>query len=55
MDQLCVDVTGVDVQLFDVVTILNDEITVVEMASKANTISNEIVTKLTDRLARVYK
>ena len=55
MDQLCVDVTSLEVQLFDVVTILNDEITVVEMANKANTISNEIVTKLTDRLARVYK
>lgn len=56
MDQMCVDVTHLDtVELFDVVTILNEEITIVEMASKANTISNEIVTKLTDRLSRVYK
>ena len=56
MDQMCVDVSHLDtVELFDVVTILNEEITIMEMASKANTISNEIVTKLTNRLIRIYK
>ena len=56
MDQMCVDVSHLDtVELFDVVTILNEEITIMEMANKANTISNEIATKLTNRLIRIYK
>ena len=56
MDQLCVDVSHLEmVELFDVVTVLNEEITIMEMANKANTISNEIVTKFTNRLERIYK
>lgn len=50
MDQLIVDISNcLDVMLFDDVIIFNDEILASDMATKANTITNEVLSSLNIR------
>lgn len=60
MDQITVDVTRIDhVRQGDIAVIIgkskNQEITVMDIADQAGTITNEIVSRLGTRLATVYK
>lgn len=60
MDQITVDVTRIDhVRQGDTVVMIgrskNQEITAMDIADQAGTITNEIVSRLGTRLATVYK
>ena len=57
MDQTMVDVTGLAVQCGDVATLIgrdgSAEISAAEMANRCGTITNEILSRLSDRLKRI--
>lgn len=56
MDQLCVDVTGIEnVKMGDTVTIFGEGLSADEVAAAAETISYELVCGITKRVPRVYK
>lgn len=59
MDQMFVDVTGIDCHSGDVATIVGrdgeEEITIEEVAGWCGTISNEILAGLSSRLERIYR
>lgn len=58
MDQLMIDVTGIDVKSGDVAVVIgksgNEEITADEIAQKCQTIGYEIVCDITKRVPRLY-
>ena len=54
MDMLMVDVTYVDCKEGDVVEVFGDEISIVEIADKIETIPYEILTKVSSRVKRLY-
>ena len=54
MDMIMVDVTKIPVQTGDVVEILGEHISVMEMATAAQTIPYEIFTHISSRVPRVY-
>lgn len=54
MDMLMLDVSDVDVQPGDEVEFFGDEITIEDLAKKANTIAYEILTGISQRVKRVY-
>ncbi len=58
MDQCMVDITNSNIQIGDDVVLIgkqfNEEITVYELAEKANTIPYEITTSLMPRIPRIY-
>lgn len=54
MDQMMFDVTGVDVKLGDIVTLLDEDHSIDEWAKIANTINYELTCRLKVRLPRVY-
>lgn len=59
MDQLTVDVTGVDgVMLGDTVTLIgqdgDEQITAGEIAARCHTVTNEIVSRIGSRVQRIY-
>ena len=58
MDMTMIDVTGLDVDVGDEVTVMGggiERISIIETAKKANTIPYEITTLITERVKRVYK
>lgn len=55
MDQCMVDVTGIDCEENDIVTVIGDNSSVQAMADALNTIPNEILVRLNGRLPRYYK
>lgn len=57
MDQMMIDVTNIkNVKIGDVVTLIEDDlISVEELAKSANTITYEILSRLGNRLPRIYK
>lgn len=55
MDQVMFDITGVDANEGDIITLLNDkELSIDEWAKIANTINYELTCRLKGRLTRVY-
>ena len=54
MDQIMVDVTGVDLAVGDEVELFGPNISVAEVAQKAGTIAWEVFTGITPRVQRVY-
>ena len=59
MDQLLIDITDVpNVKLGDIVTLIGqdgvDEITAAEVATNSGSITNELLSRLGNRLERVY-
>ena len=55
MDQMMVDVTDIpDVQRGDVVTLLGEGISIVEMADMLQINVDEVVCRITKRVPRVY-
>lgn len=54
MDQAMVDVTGADVQVGDQVTVFGDALPVDELADRLGTITYEILTSVSRRVARLY-
>ncbi len=54
MDQAMVDVTGTDVQVGDQVTVFGDTLPVDELADRLGTITYEILTSVSRRVARLY-
>ncbi len=55
MDHFCVDVTGLDVQMGDKVTIFGPGLPVEDVAAWAETVHYEILCGITKRVPRVYK
>lgn len=55
MDSVAVDLTDVDAKVMDEVVIFGDEITVTEVARRADTVPYEILTGVSERVKRVYK
>jgi alanine racemase len=55
MDMMAVDVTGLEVKRGDSVELLGDNISIDEAAGWAGTISYELITRLGQRYARLYK
>ena len=59
MDLMLVDVSGIDVNIFDIVTLIGKDedlqISVFDIANQTNTITIETVSALSDRLERVIK
>lgn len=54
MDQLMIDVSNIEVKQGDIVTLIGrDKISAENIASKANTITNEFLSRLGDRLERI--
>lgn len=54
MDQLIIDVSDIEVKQGDIVTLIGrDKISAENIASKANTITNEFLSRLGDRLERI--
>lgn len=54
MDQMMFDITGVDTQEGDVITLIGDDISINEWASLLGTINYELICRLKARLSRVY-
>ena len=54
MDQMMFDITGVDAKLGDVITLLDENLSIDEWARLANTISYELTCGLKVRLPRIY-
>lgn len=54
MDQMMFDISGIDAQEGDVITLLNDEISIDEWAKILGTINYELPCRLKVRLPRVY-
>lgn len=54
MDQLIVDVTGLDVELGDVAEIIGEKNDAERVAIEAGTISYEVLSKLGNRIPRIY-
>ena len=54
MDQMMFDITGVDANVGDVITLLNEEKSIDEWARILNTINYELTCRLKVRLPRVY-
>ena len=54
MDQMMFDITGVDADLGDVITLLDEEHSIDNWANLANTISYELTCGLKVRLPRIY-
>jgi alanine racemase len=55
MDQIMIDVTGIDVKMGDVALLLCDNYTADDMAKDIGTISYEIPTQITQRVIRTFK
>jgi alanine racemase len=59
MDLMMIDVSGIDAQVNDEVVLMgrqgNEEISAVELAERAGTISWEIITRIGSRVRRIYK
>ncbi|MGH2395856.1 MAG: alanine racemase, partial [bacterium] len=55
MDYLTVDVANADVSVDDEVELFGERISVDEVASKAQTISYEVLTGIGPRVARIYR
>lgn len=55
MDQMLVDVTGVDCQVNDEVTIFGQDLSLLELADDFQTIVNELLVRFTSRVVRVYQ
>ncbi len=54
MDQMMFDITGVDTQEGDVITLIGDDISINEWAILLGTINYELICRLKARLSRVY-
>lgn len=54
MDMCMIDVTGLDVKEGDVVIVFNAEHPVTELATAANTIPYEVLSRISRRVKRVY-
>jgi alanine racemase len=54
MDMTMIDVTNINAQEGDEVTIFNEELPITEIASVLNTIPYEVLTSVSDRVKRVY-
>lgn len=54
MDQMMFDITGINAQLGDVITLLDDEHSIDDWANILNTINYELTCRLKVRLPRVY-
>ena len=57
MDQLIIKVTGIEVKTGDIVTLIGEEekITAEEVAHQAETITDELLCRLGERLPRIYR
>jgi alanine racemase len=54
MDMTMIDITGIDAEEGDVVTIFGKELPIAEVASRVNTIPYEILTNTSERVKRVF-
>jgi len=55
MDLTMVDISGIDnIRVGDIVTIINGEITADDLAKQCNTINYEIITRIGERVSRIY-
>lgn len=54
MDMCMLDVSGIEVQEDDIVTIFNEDLQIETLADQANTIPYEILTNISQRVKRVY-
>ncbi|NIA23131.1 MAG: alanine racemase [Proteobacteria bacterium] len=55
MDLTIVDISGIDnVEVGDIVTIINGEITAEDLAKQCDTINYEIITRIGERVSRIY-
>lgn len=54
MDQMMFDITGIEAQEGDIITLLDDELSIDNWAKKLNTINYELTCRLKVRLPRVY-
>ena len=54
MDQMMFDITGVEAEIGDVITLLDEEHSIDEWAKILNTINYELTCRLKVRLPRVY-
>ena len=54
MDMTMVDITDIDTAVGDHVTLIGPEISLAEMSEKLNTIPYEILTRIPQRVRRVY-
>lgn len=54
MDQMMLDITGIDAQEGDVITLLNENLSIDNWANIAETINYELICRLKVRLPRVY-
>lgn len=54
MDMIMIDITGIECNEGDTVTIFGEEQTAEQFASKANTISYELITAVSQRIKRVF-
>ena len=55
MDSVAVDAGDADVKIMDEVVVFGDEITVTDVANRADTLPYEILTGVSERVKRVYK
>ena len=57
MDQLIIDVTNMSIQVGDIVTLIGEDqdIKAEDVSYLANTISNELLSRLGNRLDRIIK
>lgn len=55
MDSVAVDAGDLDVKIMDEVVVFGDEITVTDVANRADTLPYEILTGVSERVKRVYK
>lgn len=59
MDQLMIDITGKNIKVGDIVTIIGNDGNVSQgietLANISNTISNELLSQIGKRLPRIYK
>lgn len=53
MDQTMVDISGIDAKQGDEAILIGEGLPIEEMAARANTISNEILSRLSERLGRI--
>ena len=55
MDQMMIDVTGIDVKMGDIALLLCDKYTADDMAKDIGTIAHEVATQITQRVTRTFK
>ena len=55
MDMITIDLSNIDTEISDDVELWGDDISVIDVANAANTISYELLCGITGRIERIYQ